>query len=803
MPSQRLRTILRRTTIAVVALLLVAAACGSYGWYRITHRGLTPVSGTVRVDGLSAPATIRRDGRGIPYIDAAGVSDVYFAQGFACAQDRLWQMDLLRRDASGELSELVGAVAFDRDAKHRRLGFRLVCERALATLDAAPRAALDRYCDGVNAYVAMHRDELPVEFTLLRYEPRPWTPVDSLVIGKLMAETLGSTYERDLMRASFSDLDPQIYADLFVSHSRDDVPFVGTDSETAPAQVSSEASGTSSKRISYQPESPGDEILAGSNNWVVAGSRTQSGKPLLANDPHLALALPPIWYAAHLKAADGALDVAGVTFPGVPGIVIGHNASIAWGVTNFGPDVQDLYAEQFDESGRRYRAGDTWLDADVRTEHIRVRKGSLTTECDDRSVDVVTTRHGPVIKDDTGVRFALRWTALDPVSELTAFYMLNRARSWGEFQDALRTYPGPMQNFVFADTSGDIGYTAAGNVPIRRTGSGDTPYDGATGDGDWLGFIPFDRLPRAYNPSTGFIATANNRIVGDSIPEFYTKEWISPYRANRITSLLEAGQRLGPDDMNAIQNDTYSHPDFEFARVAQEMAAARIAAGDASAADWTELSARLQGFDGRLDADSTAAAVVSLTRHTFDDRVLKAKLGDRMADYAWFSRETLYTNLIEDRPAAWLPPDAPSWEQVVLDAYRETRTSLTDRFGANSDGWRYGLLNSFLLAHPLGRNGGPGSLFNLAPFEIGGGPNAIKAIGVLKGWGPSMRLVVDLGDLDATTLVLPAGESGQPASPHYTDETDDWRIGRTHVFPFSDAAVDRATVDTLQLTPAV
>lgn len=790
---------LRRGLAAAALALAVILALGGGFYYHATRGSLPTTAGRLAVRGLAAPVEVSRDARGVPHIVADSLADCYFAQGYVTAQDRLFQMDLMRRDASGELAELFGEAAFERDRTQRRLGLRRAAARALGSLDQELRAALDAYAAGVNAYVEANRGTLPFEFRALRYEPRPWAPLDTLSIGKLMAQTLGSTYERDLMRADFADLDPETYGDLFVERSPYDVPFVGSDGAPAPAppeRAAPAAAGAAAEIPS------GDEMLVGSNNWVVAGSRTATGRPLLANDPHLGLGLPPIWYATHLTVRGGALDVAGVTFPGSAGIVIGHNGRVAWGVTNFNPDVQDLYAEEFDESGRRYRVGDGWRDAEVISERVLVRSGALGNSVEERVVEVLVTRHGPVVKESGATKYALRWTALGGASEFPAFHALNRARDWDEFRAALSSFPGPMQSFVYADVDGNIGYYAAGLVPVRRSGTGEVPYRGASDEGEWDGFVPFDRLPHVFNPPEGFVATANNRVVGGSVADFYTHEWIAPFRARRIVDLVGAAERLTAEEMGAIQNDTYSYPDAVFAREVARIARERAAAGGGDAADWEELAGRLDGWDGRLEAGSAVAAVVVTTRRLLFERVLSARLGPRAKRYAWFGRESLFTRLIEERPERWLPEGAGSWEALALDAYRAAKAELAARFGADPSGWRYGRLNAFTLAHPLGRLPGLGALLNLEPFEIGGGPHAVKAIGVMRGWGPSMRLVVDLADLDRTTLVLPAGQSGQHASPHYADQTEAWRSGRTYPFPYTPEAVRAASVDTLTLEPA-
>ena len=808
-------------TVTVFTALLLTAG-GTWYW-RASRSCLPETSGTIRLPGLKASVDVRRDGRGIPHIAADSAEDLYYAQGFVTAQDRLFQMDLLRRDALGELSEIVGADAVGRDVRHRRLGYRQVCERAYEKLEGEPRLAVDRFAEGVSAFIVAQEGVLPFEFRLLRYEPRPWTPIDTMAIGKLMAEQLNTTYETDLLRAEFSDLAPELYADLFPDHSPYDVPLVGEDpkpveideggsgapSGTPDSYTDPKSTGSPFKPVSFtqgrRTESidaaASEPLVVGSNNWVVDGTRSASKKPILANDPHLPLALPPIWYATHLTIRDGSLDVAGVTFPGAPGIVIGHNRRIAWGVTNFGPDVQDLFAEEFDEGGTRYRVGDQWEDATIRRDVLRVRKAGFTTEIDEMPIELVSTRHGPIVKDSGPTKYALRWTALDDASEMPAFLYLNRAGNWDEFTAGLRHYPGPMQSFVYADVDGNIGYYGAGNVPVRTAGKGDVPVSGRSGGNEWNGFVPFERLPHVTNPPTGFLVSANNRIVGDSVPDFYTKMWMSPFRARRIGDLLRVATRLTVDDMNRFQNDAYSYPDAIFAAEISKMAEARIAAGDTEASTWSSLLGFVGGWDGLLEVDSISATVAVRTRRHFVDQVLAAKLGDRAARYAYYGRDSFVVNLIEKRPDRWLPDGAPDWESVFLKAYVSARESLQKELGPNPSSWKYGRINTLTLAHPLGRVPRLGGLLNLSTMEVAGGPATVKAMGVVSGAGPSMRIVVDMADLDRTTLVLPSGNSGQHASAHYDDQAEDWRVGKTGPFAFSESAVAAATVETLRLEP--
>ncbi|MDT7604424.1 MAG: penicillin amidase, partial [Acidobacteriota bacterium] len=735
-----------------------------------------PQSKTITLASLRAPVKITRDARGIPHIEAANDEDLYFAQGYATAQDRLWQMDLLRRTTRGELSEILGRATLEQDKLHRVYGFARLAENSEAKLSPQQRVVLDSYARGVNAYIesldGSAGKQLPREFQILQYRPRAWRAADSIVIGKNFAEALSTSWQTDIARAALADLSPDKRAELMPDSSPLDVLVVGTDGvekktdkpappmknerqkparvvptasiSAVPAHVAQaraevlleaarlfEASRSALERVGLFAED-----RAASNNWVIGGKRTATGKPLLANDPHLAPSAPSIWHMAHLKAPG--INVAGVTAPGAPGIILGHNDQIAWGATNLGPDVQDLYAEKFDAQKPNLYATPAGLrEAELRHEEIKVRKNPAGSISDVEIVplDVTVTRHGPIFLERAGARYALRWTALDAdAAEFDAFYKLNRARDWNEFRAALADYRGPTQNFVYADARGHIGYYGAGQIPIRKSGDGSVPYDGSTDAGEWIRYIPFDELPHVYDPPSGIIVTANARVVGRSYAHFLTHEWADAYRARRIYDLLKDKQRITADDIRAVQGDVYSIGGATFAREAAKLMRALLPTGPLPAkptleqVKFREAIIALENWDGRVTPDSTVAPLVAEMRAAFRTRVLFAALGaERARQYRWASNATFLDRVVAEHPAAWLPKEFKDYGELLRACLADARTSLTTRLGADESKWTWGGYNPARFPHPLAGVPVIGQAFLIQPFPQGGSGGAVGA----------------------------------------------------------------------------
>jgi penicillin G amidase len=787
----------------------------TFAFLLVSPAAQTEQQQAIKIKGLKDRVTITRDERGIPYIEAKNDEDLYFAQGYATAADRLWQMDLVRRTARGELAEVLGAgpadVALNQDKLHRTYGFAQAAEAEVAQAAPQVRAVLEAYARGVNAYAAsLDPKSLPAEFQILQYNFRPWTPADSFIIGKIFFEALSDTWRLDIMRQSLSSLPAEKRNALLPEISPIDVLVVGKDAKAKPATprsarfaplshdalaslAANQAVATAAlERIGLHAES-----LAASNNWVISGSRTVTGKPLLADDPHLRASAPSIWHMVHLNAPG--VRVAGVTSPGVPGVIIGHNERIAWGFTNVGPDVQDLYIEKFDPANpRRYQTPQGWQDAVVRQEPIKVRKG-FTSEYDTVVHEVTVTRHGPIIFEADGKRYALRWTALDPrQNRFDVSYNLNRARNWKEFNAALEWFTAPTQNIVYADVDGHIGYHAAGVVPIRKSGDGSVPYDGSTDAGEWTSYIPVSKLPTLYDPPSGIIVTANQRIVGTDYPYFLTHSWAQPYRARRIFDLLNEKPKHSIGDFRRIQGDVYSIAGNLFAQEAVKLLRPKLTASD------EKLRATLDAFekwDGRVNAESTVAPIVGQMRLAFRSKILAGALGpDLLRTFQWSNFDTTLDRVIKEQPADWLPKEFASYADLMRASYDEAIAALTRTIGADQTKWTWGEFAKARFPHPLSQAPLIGAQFTVPPSPQNGTGGLVGAT-VNVGASVSMRLIADLSDWDKTQQGIALGQSGSPKSPHWSDQLADWRAVTPREFPFTPAAVTKAAKETLVLEP--
>jgi len=844
-------TLLRRSAkvlgvLAIIGLIFAVIATTFAVW--TVRRSYPQVSGTLVLPGLSAPVTVVRDERGVPQIYADTDTDLMMAQGFVHAQDRFWEMDVRRHITSGRLSEMFGATQVETDEFLRTVGWRRVAEQELSLLTDRTRSNLDAYARGVNAYLADRSPvELSAEYAVLglqnsSYRPEQWTPADSVAWLKALAWDLRGNMDEEISRvvqaASVGkDRAEQLSPPYPFARNR---PIVGSgavvdgkfDQAATPSNAALLPAITtpeSREALAAAAQAAGrlDGLLGphgeglGSNSWVVAGKLTDTGKPLLANDPHLAPQMPSLWYQAGLhcrKLTDSCrYDVAGWTMSGLPGVFIGHNGRVAWGFTNLGPDVTDLVLEKV--SGQTYEYDGQQVPLESRVETIKVAGGQ------DVSVTVRTTRHGPLISDRGG-RFAvagtsppdgggpyavaLRWTALKPGRVMDAIDSINTASDWPSFREAARLLTVPAQNLIYADVDGNIGYQSPGDIPKRIGYDGRWPVAGWSSKYDWDGYIPFEALPSVYNPTQGYIATANQAVIGPSYPYLLTNDWSYGSRSEqinqRILSATANGSKMTAATMAQIQMDNRS--DFA-AFVAPKIGSL---ATDAN----RKALALFSGWDFEMDADSAAAAYFAAFYRELLQRTINSKITSDAGylggeDRAWETFRTL-----------WDSPNDPWWtdgtnsanttrDQTVTAALDAAAAELSRDQGSNETRWRWGAMHTLTITNQtLGTSGiAPIEwLFNRGPYELSGGSSVVNATGWEPhegygvDWVPSMRQVIDLSNLDNSTWVNLTGASGHAFHPNYRDQTDAWVAGDQFPWKFTPGAVDAAARNRLTLNPS-
>jgi penicillin amidase len=844
-PKSRRSPVVRILLWLLLALLLVLAGVVAYAYY-VAHSALPQLDGQVLIRGLSAPVTVTRDGHGVPTIEASTFEDLFFAQGYVTAQDRLWQMDMMRRYASGELSEIVGEDAVRLDREQRILGLRDAANKAMEIASPRDRSFFEAYARGVNAYIATRGDRLPIEFRILGYAPKPWRAEDSVVIANQMVKDLNYHYFYDALSREkiLAKLGPELTADLYVNRSWHDRP--PTVMREDLQQPDNNPSGTDEDDDDDSPDnsvtrleiSPVTTLEAGacgncgtvfaalealrhpksgffksgfveasaeglpvngSNDWVVSGAHTVTGKPLLSDDMHLGHQMPNLWYEAHLHS--GALDVAGVTLPGMPYVIVGHNQRIAWGFTNVGPTVTDVYIEHFDAQGA-YQTPSGWVQPEHRSEAIHV-KGKP-----DVNIDVKITRHGPVITELVAGEtrpLALRWTLYDGLH--IPFFDVNSAQNWQDFRHAFSQLDAPGQNVVYADVDGNIGYQTTGKVPIRATGDGSLPVSGTDNAHEWTSYIPFEKLPSIYNPPSGIIATANGRIAPDNYPNSISMEWECPWRTERIYHVLESGRQFSAADMLALQTDIHSEAEL-FAAERFVYAVDHAAKPSARAKQAADL---MRSWDGRMQASSAAPTIAENSILELRRLLLEPKLGNAPADgakadealnwktYSWEMRSVWMENILLHRPKRWLPDKYPNYDELLTAAV-DAAVNAPDA-PKDLGTWRWGTFSAVEIEHPvlgkipiIRRWAAPGVQ------EQSGSGYTVKA--VTRRHGPSERFTANLANLDESTLNTVTGQGGNFLSPYYMDQWKAWYEGATFTLPFSAQAVDAAKAHRLVLEPA-
>ena len=775
--------------VGLAILVLVVIVVGIIAW--LIRSPLPKVNGAIQVSGISAPVTIRRDTRGIPHIDASVESDLFFGEGFACAQDRLWQIDMLRRTAEGKLSEIVGPATIRIDRYMRTLGLGAAAERDASMLRGQTRADLIAYAAGVNA--AASARPLPLEYRLLGYQPQPWTPADSIAIVKLMAQRLDDQWEQVELRAMLQKkigilaanalMDAQVpHLEHFIPGKSGSHPHVAQRS----ASLLGPALATPADRVPMPPDPQ-----SGSNNWVVAGRLVTTGKPVLANDTHLGHSVPSTYWLVQLRGAG--VDVEGFIIPGIPFVALGHNARVAFGVTSGDVAVQDLYVERFrSATSDEYLANGRWLKANHRIEVIKI-KGAKTEK-----LDVLETRHGPVMKRTGTSGNALAWTILRAGNESELLRRLDLAKNWPQFQGALAQVVGPMFNWVYADVDGNIGYHLAGQVPNRMHGDGSLPVEGVDERYAWHGFLPFDALPHAYNPGSGILATANNQLEPATTPIGSSPFFDSPYRVNRIYSRLAHQDGMTPQAIGEIEADVYDLPRANLAsltaRTLRDNPDARLRL----------IAQQLASWDGMATSNDTAMTFLMAEARALEEQLVAPRLGPALLQRYDndFNPIVPLERVLRDNDRslasigitrASIVAAIPSACSMAADAVGATKSAGLQKIKT------WGPMNMAIFDHPLGRAWPLTALFNIKSFAQPGDGYTVYA--AKPDHGPASRLVNDLANWDNSSMLLTLGESGQFNDPHYQDEAEDFLAVKWVTTPFSDAAVRAATKDTLTLNP--
>ncbi|HJO73976.1 MAG TPA: penicillin acylase family protein [Rhodospirillales bacterium] len=786
---------------SVSALISLVAMAGVGGWLWLQST-LPTTDGSIEVGVLELPVEVMRDDNGIPHIFAKSSRDAYFALGYIHAQDRFWQMETMRRYGAGRLSEIIGSLTLASDKWMRTLGLYRLAEQKVAQMPPKTREALNLYAAGVNARIKKSQS-LPwgvptPEIGVLRYAPEPWRPADSLVWGKIMSSHLGRNWRDEILRARLArKLSPKQVGELWPVYP-DDAPRT---TEKAVALMR----GMDLNKLAALSPVPAGLPQGASNAWVIANKKTLNRGPILANDPHLRFSAPILWYLARIQAPD--LEVTGATVPGVPFTILGHNGKIAWGMTSTQSDITDLFVEQVDETGKKYKTPEGWQEFETRTETIAVKDAAPVT------LTVRESRHGPIISDllddsraaaGKGAVMALSAAYLQS-DDLTAdaLYRLNRAGNWESFKAALKDFQGPQSNFLFADTKGDIGFMAAGLAPKRRHGWGLVPSPGWDGLTDWDGYVPFDELPSIFNPASGRIVNSNNNITPKDYPHFLSLDWAPGYRAKRILELVE-NKDQSVHATAKLQQDHVSAMALHLLPMMLDIEPADVSGGKALA--------MLKKWKGKMSRGRPEPLIFSTWLYELNRAVYADELGELFQDYLTLRPQFIVSVL--NKRQSWCDnintAETEDCHGRIRLALKTALDRLKDSYGEDLNAWRWGEVHKAWFAHPLlskipvlKRFGdleipvdGGNYTVNRGASHVNNPERPFKDI-----HGPGYRAVYDLEDLRRSRFIIATGQSGNPVSNHYKDLLNEWRDGRYRRMGQTRAAM-KTLGDVLMLTPS-
>jgi penicillin amidase len=773
---------------------------------------LPPIDAQIRVAGIEREVLIHRDKWGIPHIQAASRNDLFFAQGYIHAQDRLWQMELNRRAAAGKLAAVVGSVALETDRLSRTLGFARLAAGTWDNSGDTVRADVEAYTAGINAQLG-DAQKLPLEFTLLRHEPAPWAPLDTVAFARLMAWTLSHGFAGKLTRAQLIErLGPERAASLEPNYPERNPITLPNGVEFNALEIDDMMDAAGGPFLGRSMEGAG----SGSNGWVLAGQRSVSGHPILCNDVHLPVKTPSLWYYNHLRheadEQDGkGLHVAGVSLPGLPYVLIGHNERIAWGATLSFVDCEDLFVERLEvNEAPRYIYQDSWHKAETSEEVIEVRGKANHVE------SVITTRHGPIISNilpHNGQAVALQSGALRELESFDGFARLNAAESWDEFVNAIARIESPTLNLLYADTGGNIGYHLCGKVPVRAKGQGLVPVPGWTGKNEWIAEVPFDELPYAFNPKRGFIVTANHRIVTDDYAYYLGSLWRNGYRARRLEELITKTAVISMNDCCRFHLDAKSIPGKELVDA--------LAALETSDPDATLSLHLLRSWDGRLDARSIGGTVYEVLLMRLSQLILRPHLGTELAErfLGMGPQPVLYPvsefhgqwvvvllRMLHDPDTPWLPAGQMR-DALLVRGLAETAQELRRLLGEETREWEWGRLQRIHFDHAMSSQPILDRVFGQGPVSVGGDSDTVSQTATSPedregNIASSYRQVVDLGNFDASQAMLVPGQSGNLGSGHYGDLIQPWLDGEYFQMAYDEPAVAKIAEHTFTLKPA-
>ncbi len=776
----------------------------------VGKKRLAQIEGELKLPGLHSLVEITRDKWGIPHIIATDDHDLYFAQGFVHAQDRFYQMEMIRRTAKGTLSELFGKLSFETDRMARTFGYHRIGKKDWEELDEELKELISAYTNGINAHINSLETHKPVEFWLIKYKPELWTPDDTMAIARLMTWQLSHAWYGEIVRAKLIEAVGEEQASILEIHYPEENP------STLPDGI--DFNKLDAKGNLTKADGPFLNQNMGSNAWVISGKKSTTGKPILCNDMHLKLDHPSIWYHNHLKNKEDNKSITGVSIPGIPMVMVGHNSFLSWGMTLAYTDAEDIFVEKFDpKNPSKYKFQDEWLDADAVTEQINIKDELSHLE------KVYITRHGPVISnilEDQTERLSINSMALKAKSSLKGWYLLNNATKWDEFVKAMKNIEAPQLNVVYADVEGNIGHWVTGKVPIRKKGNGMVPVPGWTGEYEWDGEIPFEEMPHALNPEKGYIVSCNNKIVDDDYPHFLGSVWMNGYRAKVIEDYFDSLEKISIEDCKMMHLDVTCLPGIEFIKHFHDIT---IEDPNPKVNQALEI---MKLWDGNLTVDSIGGALYGVTRFMTVRNLLLPNLGEELTksimghglhpillhSQEFEGHDTVVLLKLLDNPDNWWVKHAGGKEKLLLRSFNRAFEWLMENVGTNIDKWEWGRIHYIEFTHSMSFDPKMGKilgkLFNLGPFQVGGDNDTPCQMAIVpddpfmvKSWAPSVRMINDMSDVSKCTSIHVPGQSGQRGSIHYDDLIDIWMRGDYIPMLWTKGQIEKNMEGKLSLIP--